>query len=226
MDSFPVKLHLPKWPVSFTVTPHTHCIFKVIIPLGVPRLIDTSLPAPPYIGIDATYNGIQILVRPTVRAILSGLLRELLGNDYPVCSVLGSDPDDDISQSHRLSEGWDSKFIMSEADLDLKAGKWKDQFGQEGQGQIDAYVKNIDGHISLMFGFNYLLIQGPIPEGDEDLRVIQFTAEPTLSDGKVVFNTREYTERGRQGINSTVKHDFKTCKAREDAGLPIVFSLL
>lgn len=225
MDSFPVKLLLPDRP-DFMVTPATQCVFEVIIPLEIPRLIDTSLPAPPYIGDDATYNGMQILVRPTMRAIISGLLRELLGSDYPVCSLLGSDPDGDISQSNRIGEWWDTKFILSKADLDLKAGTWKDQFGEEGHGTIDAYVEHPDGQISLMFGLKYLLVQGSIPGGDENPRVIQFRAEPALSDGKVIFHAREYTDRGREGINNTVKRSFAVSKAREEAGIPAVFSSL
>lgn len=226
MDSFPVKLLLPDRP-DFMVTPVSQCVFEVIIPLGIPRLIDTSLPAPPYIGMDATYNSLQILVRPTMRAIMSGLLREFMGSGYPVCSILGSDPDGNISQSNRLKEWFDSKFILSMADLDLKAGTWKDQFGEEGHGPIDAYVEEPDGQVELILGFNYLLVQGSsIPGGDEDPRVIQFRAEPTLSDGKVIFHAREYTERGRQGINDTVKHYFAASKAREDAGIPAVFSSL
>lgn len=225
MDSFPVKLLLPDR-LDFMVTSATQCVFEVIIPLEIPRLIDTSLPAPPYIGIDATYNGLQILVRPTMRAIMSGLLRELMGSGYPVCSLLGSDPDGNISQSNRVSEGWDAKFLLDKADFDLKAGTWKDQFGEEGHGTIDAYVEEPDGWVSLFFGFQYLLVQGTIPEGDENPRVIQFRAEPALSDGKVVFHTREYTERGRKGINSTVKRYFAVSKAREEAGIPTVFSSL
>ncbi|KAG6356763.1 hypothetical protein INS49_014637 [Diaporthe citri] len=142
MDSFPVKLLLPDRP-DFMVTPATQCVFEVIIPLGIPRLIDTSLPAPPYIGLDATYNGMQNLVRPTMRAIMSGLLRELLGSDYPVCSLLGSDPDGNICQSNRVGEWWDTKVILDKADLDLKAGTWKDQFGEEGHGPIDAQEEGI-----------------------------------------------------------------------------------
>lgn len=149
-----------------------------------------------------------------------------MGSGYPVCSLLGSDPDGNINQSSRLAEWWDTKVILSKADLDLKAGTWKDQFGEEGHGPIDAYVEHPDGHVGLMFGFKYLLVQGSIPEGDENPRVIQFRAEPTLSDGKVIFHAREYTERGREGINNTVKRYFAVSKAREDAGIPAVFSSL
>ena len=229
MDSFPVKLWLPDHPDFKPITPYTQCVFEVIIPIGLPRLIDSSLPAPPYIGADALTNSLQILVRPTMRAIMSGLLRELMGSDYPICLLLGSDPDDNISQSNRLSEGWDSKFLTSMADLDLESGHWKDQFGQEGRGPIDAYEEYLDGHVSLIFGFSYFLVQGAtIPGGDDNPRIVQFTAEPTLSDGKVVFWTREYTPRGRRSVNNSVKRWFEVSKAREDAGLPVngVFCLL
>lgn len=125
-----------------------------------------------------------------------------------------------LSQSTR-------KFIISNADLDLKAGTWKDQFGEEGHGPIDAYVEEPDGQVELMFGFNYLSVQGSsIPEGDENPRVIQFRAESILSDRKVIVHAREYTERGRNSINNTVKHYFAAVKVREDAGIPIVLASL
>lgn len=150
-----------------------------------------------------------------------------MGSDYPVCSLLGSDPDGDYTQSNRFAQWWDSKFIPSMADLNVKAGTWKDQFGEEGHGPIEAYVMEPDGQVELIFGFKVLLVQGPsIPGGDENPRVIQFRAEPTLSDGKVIFHGREYTERGRESVNNTVKHCFAVSKAREDAGIPTVFSSL
>lgn len=220
MDSFPVKLLLPDQP-GFGLTRYTPCVFEVNIPIGLPRLIDSSLPAPPYIGSKALDNRLQVLVRPLMRAILTGLLKELLGSDYPVCSILGSDPDD-ITETYRTSEHWDAKCIQSMADIDLEAGQWKDQFGREGRGPIEAYIENADGGVSLVLGFSYTLVQGPtIPGGDDNPRAIQFQAEPALSDGKVVFHMKEYTGQSRKGFNDGVKCWFEFCKAREEAGIPL-----
>lgn len=220
MDSFPVKLLLPDQP-GFGLTPHTPCVFEVIVPIGLPRLIDPSLPAPPYIGSNVLHCSLPPLVRPLMRAILSGLLKELLGSDYPVCSLLGSNANGDMDDSYRIIERMDSKCIRSMADIDLEAGRWKDQFGEEGHGPIEAYIENGDGSVALVFGLAYVLVQGPtIPGGDDDPRAIQFQAEPALSDGKVVFHMREYTPQGRQGFNDGVKHSFEPCKAREEAGIP------
>lgn len=222
MDSFPVKLHLPDQS-RFGLTPYTPCVFEVIVPIGLPALIDPSLPAPPYVGSKALDSDLQRLVRPLMRAILSGLLKELLGSDYPICSLLGSDPDGNISESYREFECWDSKIVQSMADVDLEAGRWKDQFGEEGHGKIEAYIDRAGfGHSSLIFGLKYILVQGPtIPGGDDNPRAIQFQAEPALSDGKIVFHTQEYSGQGRKSFNNIVKNWFEPCKAGEEAGIPL-----
>lgn len=228
MDCFPVKVLLP-WPDTseFKITPVTQCTFEVLIPLGLPRLIDPSLPAPPYIGMDATYNDLQIRVRPTMRAIITGLLRELMGSDYPVSSLLGYDPDPNYFESHRLLEHWSTHHLLDKADVDLKAGTWKDQWGNEGHGTIDAYVEYHNGRVDLMYGFRYILVQGSLPEGEENPRVIQFEAEPALHDGNVILQVREYTELGRKDLNNHLKRYFARLKAREDASCmsPIKSSL-
>lgn len=208
MTSIPVKLLRPVRPQTgptFDVSPDTQCIFQIFVPLGLPRLLNSSLPPPPYYG-DRPLTEYRIAARPIVRAILSGLLYEMLGHEQhsQVSSIMRSE--DDISLNPKLWRGWDGKITKNKNDFDLATGWWKDQYGEEGHG-IDAYLEysHDPDHVEIIKWFEFLVLHGEKPEGDQEHRVIQFEAKDELDDGKVLFRAREYSEARRVYVNDRVK---------------------
>lgn len=89
------------------VHPQDQCIFEVIIPLGLPRVIDPSIPSPPYRGADE-HNRLQLRVRPVMKPVLTGLLTTLMGQDYPVHSILGAK-----TNSRVVLESFEANFLLS-----------------------------------------------------------------------------------------------------------------
>lgn len=227
METFPVKIVIPQCP-DFEVDPGSQCVFEVIIPLDLPRIIDPSIPPPPYHGEDELFNRLQPRVRPVTTSILAGLLTAFMGNDYPIHSVLGFDPsndDFDIVQGRDLLEKFEGEGLWSMSDLiigpDLRDGRWKDQFGIEGQGRVDAFYEHFDGFVTLVHAFKYTLILGPFEFVEEQLqldnpRMIQFTAGDQLEDGKVVFVAKEYTEKARFWHHKELMHYVRV----QDTGMP------
>lgn len=118
---------------------------------------------------------------------------------------------------------------VDSADLDLKTGRWRDQFGRGGQTAVDAlaYDEHPDGTVALAYAFNFTLTQGRFAEEHENPRVIRFEARDQLDEnGKVVFVAKEYTEQARIHINSAVNSLNLSCKVREEQGIADSSSLL
>lgn len=197
--------------------PRSQCVLEVLIPLGLPRLIDPSITPPPYRGYDELYDRLLPRVRPVTTPIVAGLLTSLMGEEYPLHSVLGFDPSDadfNIVQGRDLIKKFDGHVINSMRDLiigpDLHHGHWVDQFEIKGQGIVDAFVEDHTGLVSLLHWFKYILILCPFEFVEEQLqlknpRIIQFTAANVLEDGKVVLVAKEHTEQERFGRNKMLE---------------------
>lgn len=207
--------------LDFQVDPKFQCVLEVIIPLGLPRFIDPSIPPPPYRGEDELFDRLLKRVRLVTTTILAGLLTSLMGKDYPLHSVLGFDPFDtdfNIVQGRDWIENFDAHAIKSMRDLvigpDLHNGHWIDQFEIRRQGNVDAFYEDSTGLVSLITGFKYILILGPFKFVEEQLRLknprmIQFKAADELEDGKVVFVAKEYTEKARFHKNQMLETMFQ-----------------
>jgi hypothetical protein len=105
-----------------------------------------------------------------------------------------------------MSEFDSSLVIDRENGFNLAAGYYKDQYGDEGHGPIDAYVEEVGGHIVILHGFVLYLARGVRDAWklvETNPRVLRFDLAGR-GEGRgalgheLVFGVKEYTEAFRK----------------------------
>ena len=209
MALLPIQLVRPS---ALQIDADTPCVLEMHIPITLPHQLDTSVPAPPYhlgiIGGEAVLSPYAI---PILRRLMAEIVSRLFGPEYTADALKASDQALPTPGARylRLVSDFDSSLVIDRKNgFDLVAGYYKDQYGDEGHGPIDAYVEEVGGHIVILHGFVLYLIRG-VRDARElveiNPRVLRFdlvgngTGEGRGVLGhELVFGIKEYTETFRR----------------------------
>lgn len=202
----------------------TPCVLEINIPISLPHRLDLSLPAPPYILDDRNDNDngkgaddgatipeafrdthVQLLVRRLIPQIAA----HLFGSAVPDADSSDSDPD----HLGQLLSSWDASLARdTQDDFDFAGrGWWRDHFGVEHRGAVQAYNEFVDC-IQVLHAFRFYLVRGvadavalraansrvlrlDVVEGDVDGCGWR---QQLGQEGEVAFEVKEYTEAMRR----------------------------
>ncbi|KAK3293806.1 uncharacterized protein B0H64DRAFT_398735 [Chaetomium fimeti] len=205
MALLPVQLVRPS---ALQIDADTPCVLAMHIPITLPHQLDPSVPAPPYhLGIIGAEAGLSSHAIPVLRRLMAEIVSRLFGPEHATDALKASDhalPTPGARHLRLMSEFDSSLVIDRENGFNLAAGYYKDQYGDEGHGPIDAYVEDVGGHIVILHGFVLYLVRG-VRDARElveiNPRVLRFDLE---GEGRgalgheLVFGVKEYTETSRR----------------------------
>lgn len=208
MALLPIQLVRPS---ALQIDADTPCVLEMHIPITLPHQLDPSLPAPPYhLGIVGAEAGLSSHAIPVLRRLMAGIVYRLFGPEHAADALNASDQallPTPGARHLRLVSDFDSSLVIDRKNgFNLAAGYYKDQYGDEGHGPIDAYVEEIKGHIVILHGFVLHLIRGVRDARklvEINPRVLRFDL---VGEGEgrgalgheLVFGVKEYTEAFRR----------------------------
>jgi hypothetical protein len=208
----PVKLLRPN---ALQIDADTLCVLEVNIPITLPHQLDPSLPAPPYHNRDGGLPAEDFRdfnAMPLARALLAQVVSRMSGSEYTGAIVDVDDarrairataPDD--SDLHGpfdflLVASWECDAVTDKRTFDFPTGRWTDQYGKEGHGNIHGFMEVPDlDWIEVYHAFKYYLVRGPWEPGpleEMNPRILRFDVVEgsSGSEDELVFEVREYTE--------------------------------
>ncbi|KAH6620953.1 hypothetical protein B0J18DRAFT_431109 [Chaetomium sp. MPI-SDFR-AT-0129] len=185
----------------------TPCVLEMHVPITLPHQLDPSMPAPPYHLAMGAEDGLSSYARPVLRRLMAEIVSRLFGPEHAAEALKAPDRALPTPGAHylRLISDFDLYIIVDRKNgFNLAAGYWKDQYGEEGHGPIDAYVEDIGDKIIVLRGFVLYLIRG-VRDARElvemNPRVLRFDlvgegeGEGRGAPGhELVFGVKEYTE--------------------------------
>ncbi|KAK4098983.1 hypothetical protein N658DRAFT_498805 [Parathielavia hyrcaniae] len=159
MNVPPIRLLRPS---GMTIDANEPCVLEIAIPVGLPHRLDPSMPALPYhpdtIRAELFRDWHAI---PLLRRLMPQIVSNFFGPEHTRSALktpnVATTPPCDI----RLMANWDLSIIEDkETNLDIAAGRWKDIYGDEGHGPIDAYDEDPWGRVRILHAFKLSLIRG------------------------------------------------------------------
>lgn len=203
----PVQLVRPS---ALQIDADTPCVLEMHIPIALPHQLDPSVPAPPYhLGTVGSEAVLSSQARPVLRRLMAEIVSRLFGPEHAADALEASDqaPPTPGARHLRLISDFDSSLVVDrENGFNLAAGYYKDQYGKEGHGPIDAYVEEIKGQIVILHEFVMHLVRW-VRDARElvemNPRVLRFDL---VGEGEgrgalgheLVFGVKEYTEAARR----------------------------
>ncbi len=202
----PVRLVRPS---ALQIDANTPCVLEMHIPITLPHQLDPSVPAPPYhLGIVGGEAVLSLRAMPVLRRLIAEIVSHLFGPEHAADALRASDqaPSTPGARHLRLVSEFDSSLVVDrENGFNLAAGYYKDQYGEEGQGPIDAYEEEMGGHIVILHGFVLSLVRGVRDARklvEINPRVLRFDLIGEEGRGvlghELVFDVKEYTETFRR----------------------------
>lgn len=211
----PIRLLRPS---ALKIDADSPCVLEMRIPIALPYRLDPSLPAPPYHPGTITAEQFRALhAMPLLRGLMAQIVSHMFGPEYAAATLEAPTQATSPPCDLRLLATWDASTIFDkENGLDFAAGYWKDTYGREGHGPIDASQGDLWGRILIFHKFKLSLIRGVRDAKQlEEMypRAFRFDVieEGSGESGhEVVFEVREYTEDIRKRhVNVTLSVPMK-----------------
>ncbi|KAL2140149.1 hypothetical protein VTI28DRAFT_4198 [Corynascus sepedonium] len=203
----PVRLVRPS---ALQIDADTPCILEMHIPITLPHQLDPSVPAPPYhLGILGGEDLLNLYAMPVLRRLMAEIVSRLFGPEHAADALRASNwavPTPGARHLRFIGDFDSSLVVDRENGFNLAAGYYKDQYGDEGRGPIDAYEEELGGHIVILHGFVLYLVRGVRDARklvEINPRVLRFDlvgkGEGRGALGhELLFGVKEYTETFRR----------------------------
>lgn len=193
-------------PGALKIDADTPCVMEMHVPVAVPHRLDPSLPAPPYQPGNMTDEDLIDHAMPVLRRLIAEIVCHMFGSEHAAAVLEVPTRAIPIpgGLKLRLVAEFDASAVADkENGFDLATGYWKDTFGVEHYGPIDAYEEDPrSGEIVILQGFMVSLVRGVRDAKqlmDMNPRALRFDlVEEREGSGalgeKLVFKVGEYTE--------------------------------
>ncbi|KAK4148410.1 hypothetical protein C8A00DRAFT_39026 [Chaetomidium leptoderma] len=204
----PVRLLRPS---ALKIDADTPCVLEMHVPVAVPYRLDSSLPAPPYYPGGVTDEDLLDLhAMPVLRRLMAEIVSHMFGPEHAAAALEAPTraiPTPGAPKLRLVAEFDASTVADKENGFDLAAGYWKDTYGIEHHGSIDAYEEDpLSGEIVILQAFMVSLVRG-VRDAKQLMevnpRALRFNlvgereGSGALGD-ELVFEVGEYTEDFRK----------------------------
>ncbi len=187
---------------AMMMDPEEPCVLEIAIPIALPHRLDPSLPAPPYHPDTMTAEEFRDShAMPLLRRLVAQIVFHLFGPEHATAALEAPTQATSPPCGLRLLASWHASTVDDkENDLDFAAGRWKDNYGDEGHGPIDAYFEDPWGRVVIYHQFKLFLVcrvrdATQLKEMNPRVFLFELAQEDSGdSEHELVFQVREYTE--------------------------------
>ncbi len=195
-------------PPALKIDASTPCVLELNIPIRLPHKLDPSITVPPYHpGTTTADDLLDFQALPVLRRLMAAAVMDLFGAEH-AAATLEAHQRDTPSAGFPLRLFHQVEATVHEAnDVDVVTGYFKDYFGGDQHGPIEAYEEYPEeGRIAIIHSFTLNLVRG-VTGGKEleemnpralVLHVVEEGDSSAVVRDEVVFRVREYTKDARK----------------------------